>query len=356
MSKDKYTLDEMGWRPFFHNQLSKEERDDLLPVRVFAMHRGHIVIRGHVGEIMLPLTERIWSAGLAPFPAVGDWLLVESDEPRPVRMLERKSMIQRMAKRIRGKVQPIAANVDTLFIVSSCTREFNLNRLERYVSLALDSGIEPVIVLTKVDQAESEGNKPARYVKKARKLQPGMSVIPVNALDDESVAPLKAWCKPGQTIAMVGSSGVGKSTLLNTLNGEEIQETGAVREKDEKGRHTTTARTLHILSSGALLMDSPGMRELQVLDCEDGVKETFDEVIDIIKQCRFSNCSHTSEPGCAILAALEDGTLSPRRYENYTKLQKEQARNTQTLAQRRKQEKTFSKYVKKVKATKKKRK
>jgi ribosome biogenesis GTPase len=281
-------------------------------------------------------------------PTVGDWLLIGGDG-QPQRLLDRTSLFKRMASGHDAKVQLMAANVDTLFIVTSCNTEFNLSRLERYLAMALDAGVEPVLVLTKVDLIDDAEDFRAR----ARTLRPNLAVEVVNSKDVSAIDVLSLWCREGQTVALVGSSGVGKSTLVNTLCTVDVQETGATRESDAKGRHTTTARTLHLLPGGGLLLDSPGLRELQLSDCEAGVATLFEEIEAVARNCRFNDCRHQGEAGCAVAVAAENEELDPRRLANYLKLIAEQERADQTLAEKRRKDKNFGKMYKKVMAQKK---
>jgi ribosome biogenesis GTPase / thiamine phosphate phosphatase len=220
--------------------------------------------------------------------------------------------------------QTIAANVDTLFIVMSCDQDFNVSRIERYLALALEAKITPVVILTKIDLVdESESFK-----KDVEALQNNLQVECINAKDRESLSSLKNLCSEGHTIALVGSSGVGKSTLINSLTDAE-QLTAEVSAEDGKGQHTTTSRSLHLLNDGGVLIDTPGIRELQLTDCETGLEDTFDDVVKFMTQCKFNNCQHQTEKVCGIKAALESGELDQRRWENYQKLQTEQKdRNT----------------------------
>lgn len=261
-----------------------------------------------------------------------------------MRVLDRKSLFKRRAAGTGRNLQLIAANVDTLLIVSSCNQDFNLARLERYLVLAREAGVMPVVVLTKADLADD----PRSYQAQAEQLVPGLLVECVDARTSEGAKPLQAWCGPGQTVALLGSSGVGKSTLVNALSGSPDQETQAVREDDAHGRHTTTGRSLHRLASGGWLIDTPGMRELQLVDSGSGVEELFADIVDLENACRFADCGHETEPGCAVQAALESGTLEPERLRRFRKLAAEEAHNTASLAERRAKDKGFGKMVKSI--------
>ncbi|MCF3975063.1 ribosome small subunit-dependent GTPase A [Paracoccus salsus] len=258
--------------------------------------------------------------------AVGDWVLVEPEARMLVRRLDRRTLLQRRTEGARGP-QLIAANVDTLFIVSSCNDDLNPARLERYLALANEAGTTPVIVLTKADQVDDA----EPYRQRAAALQRGLDVVTLNAKSPEAALTLARWCAPGQTIALVGSSGVGKSSLLNTLAAktpDEAQPTGSIREADAKGRHTTTSRSLHAMVAGGWIIDTPGMRSLQVSDIGSGLDLLFAEVAELAPECRFRDCTHTHEPGCAVQAAVAAGALDPDRLARWRKLSDENRANT----------------------------
>lgn len=328
------TLAELGWRPFFAAQVSADEARDCRPVRVMAVHRGMVAVLGE--EI-----ERMISSALpephAPDgrPTVGDWLLIRRDDDSLVRVLERKSLFKRPTPDDSRRVQLIAANVDTLFIVASCNQDFSVARIERYLVLAREVGVTPVVVLTKLDLTDT----PERYLAQALALGPDLEVEMVNGRDPGSVAKLAARCGCGQSVALVGSSGVGKSTMINTLRGSDSIATQAVREADGKGRHTTTVREMHRLGSGpgggGWLIDTPGMRELQLSEASAGLAEVFDDIAAMTLECRFTNCTHSNEPGCAIQTAIAAGTIEPARLGRWRKLTAEEGVNTGNLGARR---------------------
>jgi ribosome biogenesis GTPase len=279
--------------------------------------------------------------------AVGDWVMLDTDGPKIDRCLERFGLFQRRAAGTGGEIQLIAANVDTLFIVTSANRDFNVARLERYLAIAHDAGAFPVIVIAKADTVESVSD----LVSEASASSPGVLVEALDGRSPDDVEVLRPWCESGQTVALLGSSGVGKTTLVNTLTGEH-QITKEVRADDQRGRHTTTSRSMHRLPHGGWLLDTPGMRELQLVDVGAALDDVFAEVAALTAECRFSDCSHDSEPGCAVQAAIETGTLDADRLRRYRKLLSEDRRNTETIAERRSRDKNFGKMIKSVLAEK----
>ena len=329
-------LKSLGWQNFFAQQISIEEMAATPPVRVTEVHRSGLRVLGDGIDMMIPPRADA---------TVGDWLLLDRTLPSASRLLERKSLIKRRAAGHDRSVQLIAANIDTAFIVTSCNLDFNVARLERYVALAFDAGVTPVILLTKPDLCDD----PAPYVTDAEAISTDVAVLTLNAKSDEPRSRLAPWCKPGQTIAFLGSSGVGKSTLTNALSAGEVAATQDIREDDAKGRHTTSHRQLHILPSGCAVLDTPGVRELQLTEAETGVAEVFSDLDALSLDCRFRNCSHVSEPGCAVLAALERGDIDAARLGRWRKLVAEDRHNTASLAQRRSKDKAFGKMIKQVK-------
>ncbi|ARD22223.1 ribosome small subunit-dependent GTPase A [Shewanella japonica] len=348
------SLIQLGWQPFFQQQLSLDEMelisddnadDRLIIGRVIEQHRSGMIVLTTSGQWAMSQTAH--QASVTDRLCVGDWVLCDQQH-KFVRLLERKSVFQRKAPGSKVESQLISANVDSLFIVCSLNNDFNLSRIERYLSLANESQVTPIVILTKADQCDDVADKTLLV----QSLNPLMMVHSVNALDETEILPLLDYCKQGQTIALLGSSGVGKSTLVNGLLGSSTQLTSAIREDDSKGRHTTTSRALKWMSrgdqSGGLILDTPGMRELQLGACEQGVSETFSEITQLASQCRFSDCQHQAEPGCAIQAALASGELTERRLISYQKLMREQALNGATLAQKRAKDKALGKMINSV--------
>jgi ribosome biogenesis GTPase / thiamine phosphate phosphatase len=326
-------LSSLGWSDFFKHQLDDTELA-LTPVRVAGVHRGRLDGLSVSGPIALPFAGGMSSGDFA----IGDWVL--SDGIRILRPLERQTLLTRRAAGTGQERQLIAANVDTLFIVTSCNADFNPARLERYLALAAEAGCTAVILLTKADTSA----KAEDYRAQAARLQRGLSVLTLDARSSDVAADLSPWCTAGQTVALVGSSGVGKTTLTNTLTGQ-TGTTGPIRESDARGRHTTTQRSMHALASGAWLIDTPGMRSLGMADVTEGIDAVFAEVTDLLGQCRFRDCTHQHEPGCAIRLALAEGRLDEARLARWEKLKREDRQSRETPAEARERARRFGKKV-----------
>ena len=341
-------LQQYGLVPFFTRQLTEGGllRDRL--GRVVLVERSQSTVVCQSGEHAVELSSRLRDAPPIERPTVGDWVVLDPSLGRIDTVLERKSLFKRLAAGRETGLQPIAANIDTMFIVTSCNEEFKESRLERYLALSAEAGALPVIVLTKTDLAEDASGFAAR----ARGVQAGLPVETVNALDPATLGGVLAWIDETSTVALVGSSGVGKSTLLNALAGRALEATGAIRDDDKKGRHTTTHRALYRLPSGGLLIDVPGMRELAVADIEHSLGQVFDDIEQLAMQCRFSDCEHHNEPGCAVLQAVADRRLDPRRLANYRKLLRENAQATASLAEKRAKGRELARMVRQVKSLK----
>lgn len=329
-------LQALGWRPFFAQQISVDDLTATPPARVVEVHRNGLHVLGENIDTMLPPR---------PDVTVGDWLMLDTSHPRSSRVLERTSLIKRRAPGTDRQEQLIAANIDTAFIVTSCNQDFNVARLERYTALAFDARITPVIVLTKTDLVTD----PQSYIEAARSVSEMIEVVALDARGNAPRSELTPWCKPGKTVVFLGSSGVGKSTLTNALLKSQSIETQAIREDDAKGRHTTTRRELHAMSNGCLILDTPGMRELQLTDAADGINDLFADIQELAARCRFNNCQHETEPGCAVLKAIEEGALDTIRLGRWRKLMAEDAHNSASLAERRSRDKAFGKMVRGVK-------
>jgi ribosome biogenesis GTPase len=324
------TLEDLGWDTHFSDQISADEAAHVHPVRVMAVHRGKIAIAGERSQrFVVPYIQ-----GAQPtddHPTVGDWLLIDNATLLPLRVLTRLNLFKRRAPGDPRREQMIAANVDTVFIVASCNQDFSVARLERYLVLAHEVGVHPVVVLTKIDLTDT----PETFAAAARAIEPGLLVEMVDGREPTSVDRLATWCGPGKTVAFLGSSGVGKSTLVNTLRGSDSIATQAIRANDGTGRHTTTVREMHRLDHGGWLLDLPGMRELQLSEAASGIAEVFDDFALAAQDCRFSNCSHGVEPGCAVRAGIASGALTSVRFDRWRSLAAEETENASRLAKRR---------------------
>jgi ribosome biogenesis GTPase len=330
-------LAQLGWRPFFQQQIDLEHWGYYPVCRVVAQHRNRLEFLCEAGPVEQALHPDM------PAITVGDWVVI-TPEHQFFRLLERQSLFCRKAPGRKVEEQLIAANVDTVLILTSLNEDFNLNRIERYLSLVNEAKVEPVVVLSKSDLCPD----PGQFQRQVQGLDSLLMVETVNCLDAGEVQKLLPWCGTGRTVALMGSSGVGKSTLVNGLLGDSVQSTGSIRENDSKGRHVTTGRSLHPMKGGGLLLDTPGLRELQLTECDDGVNSTFAEITSLAKRCRFTDCGHGNEPGCAVQDAISRGELNPRRLSNYRKLMREQAFNSANLAEKRARDKRFGKMIKSI--------
>ncbi|HEY6922758.1 MAG TPA: ribosome small subunit-dependent GTPase A [Steroidobacteraceae bacterium] len=347
MISETLTLADFGWNPFFSSQIDLVDSSTAIPARVVAVHRDRLHVVGPaVDTFVPPFMEN--ESDEESVATVGDWLLLDLPMTRARRLLRRHSLFKRRAAGTGRKLQLIAANVNTLFIVSSCNQDFNPARLERYLALAREARVLPVVVLTKADLARA----PEEFARTARKLLTELVVETLDARDSNMAASLMSWCARGDTVALVGSSGVGKSTLINTLTAAQSAITHTIREKDDKGRHTTTSRALHRLPTGGWFVDTPGMREIQLTDVASGLDDVFAEVAAIAANCRFRDCRHQSEPGCAINAAVLAGTLDAGRVKRWRKLLAEEAHNNATLAERHARAREFGKLARRTQAEK----
>ena len=295
------------------------------PRRIAAVHRARLTALSPSGLIKLTLPVHTNTGDFC----VGDWVLADPLSEACIAVW-RGGPCWSAGRKAARTPQLAAANVDTLFMVTSCNADFNVARLERYLALANQSGTSPVILLTKADTAADA----QAYQREAEALQRGVPVVIVNPRSSDAAAALAEWCGVGQTVALVGSSGVGKSTLVNTLAGsaqEMPQETGSVRESDAKGRHTTTSRSIHAIAGGGWVIDTPGIRALQISGTAEGIDTLFAEITELAPLCKFRDCTHAHEPGCAVRAAVAAGALDPERLSRWRKLSQENRDNTSAL-------------------------
>ena len=329
--QDPLTLLDFGWSDHFE---AAEKRlktagtlhADFVRARVMAVHRDALDVAGpdFAGRIHQSPLQPSQNADEENRPTTGDWLALHRTTHKILAIYPRLSLFKRRSAGTTARIQLIAANVDTVLFVTSANQDFNVARLERYLALAQEASVTPIIVITKTDLVDD----PKPYIEQTRSIRGDLSVVMVDARDSDVLQQLAPWLGRGRTIALMGSSGVGKSTIVNSLMGAIVQHTQGIRDDDARGRHTTSGRSMHRLHSGAWLMDTPGMRELQIVDATSGIDAVFDDVAALTQQCRFSDCSHKNEPGCAIRPAIESGALDPARLHRFLKLRDEERQNT----------------------------
>jgi ribosome biogenesis GTPase len=349
-------LEFLGWDHGFESALGRVQRPGWEPARVTAVDRDSCLVRDDAREVPAELSGsfRFSAEAGSDLPCVGDWAVVQYHSAGTAAivhdLLPRRTYLRRKTAGREVDSQPVAANLDLAFVVQSCDGNFNLRRLERYLVMIRDGGVRPGLLLTKSDLVDADRLR--GLVGAARQVSPDMPLIPVSSMTGDGYDALHALLEPAKTYCLLGSSGVGKTTLVNALVGREAFATGTVREYDGKGRHTTSRRQLILLDQGAMLIDTPGMRELGAIGMSDGIDRSFADVSDLAAGCRFRDCTHRTEVGCAVLAALARGELSQARYESYLKLMSESEFHELSSLEKRRKDRAFGRLVKTVKKTK----
>lgn len=323
--QSQHSLQNLGWNAYFQSQFETLSNDALVPARVVGVRKNFFhVSRGQGGTVLATPAGKLTHQSDDLYPVTGDWVLL--DDTVIYAVLPRKNSLSRGAAGTRGKKkelaskeQVIAANLDTVFVVCGLDRDFNLRRIERYLTLVYNCGLNPVVILTKADLHADT----APFATQVETIAFGAPVHLISALDSQGLVPLEKYLPPGQTIVMVGSSGAGKSTLVNRLSGKTVQITAPVSDRLEKGMHTTTTRDLIQLPQGGMIIDNPGIREISFWDDDGGIDTAFPEIESLAGECRFSDCNHIHEPGCRVLDAVASGELTPARLESYRKMKRE---------------------------------
>jgi ribosome biogenesis GTPase len=352
MNNISYSIGKLGFDNWFQDNVDPESLEDLEIARVIAVHKDSYTITNGETDVFAELIGKILYSAASPidYPAVGDWVLAKFYDENTFsiihRIIKRKSLLKRKTPGKKIDFQLIAANIDAAFIVQSLDDNFNLRRLERYLVMINESNIRPIVLLSKSDLLTSE--EVTSRIGDIHKIMPRLLVQPFSNENESGLKNVRDLLAAGQTYCLLGSSGVGKTTLLNNLIGESVFKTKTVREKDNKGRHATTYRQLIKLDCGAMVVDTPGMRELGNFSVETGLDETFAEIIELSQQCQFNDCTHVTEKGCAVLNAVENGKLSEKRYQNYIKMNKESIYNEMSYLEKRQKDKQFGKFCKTV--------
>ncbi|MDD3189052.1 MAG: ribosome small subunit-dependent GTPase A [Fermentimonas sp.] len=345
-------LEDLGYNDKLRKLRVVNNLSDFEIGRVIAEHKERYIVKTENGEYEAEITGNLrYSAkSRIDFPAVGDWVtLTTYDTEFSVihKILPRLSMITRQAVGQFGEIQIIATNIDYAFLIQAVDRDFNINRLERYLTICYSSKVKPIIVLTKTDLINEQ--KITEIKDSIKQRIKDIAVFAISNETHDGYEALKKYIEKGKTYCMLGSSGVGKSTLLNNLSGKTLMRTDTISQSTNKGRHITSHRELIVLESGGILVDNPGMREVGITDTSRGLETTFDRIIRLSLNCKFNDCTHINEVGCAVIEAVENGEIDKKSYENYLKMEREKAHFESTIEEKRKKDKEFGKVIKNYK-------
>lgn len=330
-------LQKLGFPTHLQSYISQNPNFQV--ARVIVEHKGSYIVKNHQFEIPVQVTGKLMYSAQSrlDYPAVGDWVLLQTydDDSQGIiyELLPRQNTLKRKVSGQKVDYQIVGSNIDVAFIIQGLDKDLNLNRLERYLVMVQQCDIQPIVLLSKSDLLSSEELKQQKL--KIQNVVGNTPLFSFSSLGEEGVKVVQELMESGKTYCLIGSSGVGKTTLLNKLIGEEAFETQAVRSDDSRGRHTTTKRQLLVLESGSIVIDTPGMRELGNIEASVGIEDTFDYILELAKQCKFKNCSHTNEPHCAVIEAIESGELDESRWLNFLKIQRETERMEMSYFEKR---------------------